>query len=142
MTGNGGLPHLKIEHQEMQCRSDERQKCLRKMSNGEKLGMLGGDCLLYWKFLPGFGGWGRKPVVAWVWVLLFACVFFALLCARGARVSLTSSLARGSSLSCHLLSPRQALSQMTDFKWGCPEVSSAGYLHVFSALGSMSLLQH
>lgn len=108
----------------------------------EKLGMLGGDCLLYWKFLPGFGGWSRKPVVAWVWVLLFACVFFALLCARGARVSLTFSLARGSSLSCHLLSPRQALSQMTDFKWGCPEVSSAGYLHVFSALGSVSLLQH
>lgn len=31
--------------------------------------MLGGNCPLYWKFLPGFGSWGRKPVVAWVWIL-------------------------------------------------------------------------
>lgn len=73
MTGNGGLPHSKTKHQEMRHRSDERQKCLRKMLNRERLGggldVLGGDCPLYWKFLPGFGGWGRKPVVAWVWIL-------------------------------------------------------------------------
>lgn len=70
MTGNGGLPHSKAKHREMWRRSDEKQKCLRKMFNGERLGgglsTLGGDCPLYWKFLPAFGGWGRKHVVALV----------------------------------------------------------------------------
>lgn len=55
----------------------------------------------------------------------FACVFFALPCTYSARVSLTSGSARGSSFPCHLFAPRQALSQMTDFKQGCPEVKAA-----------------
>lgn len=55
----------------------------------------------------------------------FACFFFALPCTYGARVSLTSGFARGSSFSCHFFAPRQALSQMTDSKQGCPEVEAA-----------------
>lgn len=38
---------------------------------------------LCWKFLPGFGGWGREPVVAWVWIsfcLHLLCPFLCMWC--------------------------------------------------------------
>lgn len=63
MTGNGGLPHSKTKHQEMWHRSDERQKCLKNVEQGETGGGGGGG---------GYAG-GQLPTVleilAWFWRL-------------------------------------------------------------------------
>lgn len=119
MTGNGGLPHSKTKHQEMLCRSDERQKMSGKMLNGRAWG----EGWVYWVVIAhptgnsclGFEA-GQKTCCSLGLDFCFACIFFALPCTYGARVSLTSGFARGSSFSCHLFAPHQALSQMTDFK--------------------------
>lgn len=64
MTGNGGLPHSKTKHQEMRRRSDERQKCLRKMLNGERTGRraeyAGGQLPTVLEILAWFWKLGQK----------------------------------------------------------------------------------
>lgn len=59
MTGNGGLPHSKAKHQEMWRRSDEKQKCLRKMLNGEGW-VHDGGCVRFPAVLE---------ILAWFWRL-------------------------------------------------------------------------
>lgn len=63
MTGNGGLPHSKPNTKK--CRAGQMKgknvwKNVEQESLGGGLGTLGGDCPLYWKFLPGFGGWAEN----------------------------------------------------------------------------------
>lgn len=131
---------LKIEHQELQHKSDEKQYCLGRIWSRERvvggLDVLGGGCPQHWKSLPGFRGWDR--VLLWLGSgFHFACSLFAFPHVDGARVSLLAL--PGDPLSLATFSLPAKLCPAIDCKYSCPEVSGAVYLYALSVLSSVSL---